>query len=334
MGLTGLKQQSGRNVAAPAVVEALEDRRLYSAAPTGAGISMMSVFGHIATGEVPFSPQTNTPIVPDAGPTETTETPGEVTPPARVLRDLPDPVLTSAAIGYRNFADHPLFAVGGPSPDDVRQGSVADCYLLCVLSSVAEVDPNRIRNLITDDGDGTFTIHFTRNGRPTDVMVDADLPIGSAGTTAYAHVDGDGPIWVALLEKAFAAVRTSQKSYASLNMGWMDEPYTLLGAASSGDYSATSPRALLEKVDVALAAGKSVTYGTRTPADGANLVGSHAYAVESIIRDADGAPMSVKLRNPWGTDGYRVDDGVNDGYVTISALQFYDSMIGYVQASV
>jgi len=39
--------------------------------------------------------------------------------------------------------------------------------------------------------------------------------------------------------------------------------------------------------------------------------------------DAQGQPVSVTLRNPWGTDGGGSNDGANDGYVTLTGAQLY-----------
>ena len=69
------------------------------------------------------------------------------------------------------------------------------------------------------------------------------------------------------------------------------------------------------------------------PADGAPLLASHAYTVDGINVDATGNPITLRLRNPWGVDGAE-NDGNNDGYVTVTAQQAYDSMLGVVSATV
>ena len=58
------------------------------------------------------------------------------------------------------------------------------------------------------------------------------------------------------------------------------------------------------------------------PAEGSNLAGYHAYAVDGVVTNASGVPTHLRLRNPWAVDGYSgTTDGANDGYVTITAQQ-------------
>ena len=248
--------------------------------------------------------------------------------------DLPDPVVTKAASGYQNFADHPLFADAGPSPDDINQGQVGDCYFLSVLASVAKVDPALIERTVTSLGDGTYAVKFSHNGGAVTVRVDADLPTNGYGGLAYANFGQQGSIWVAIVEKAYAFFRKGAGTYASLDTGWMDESYTALGVSSRNTYSASSGAALLGLIDGQLSAGKSVTFAIGTPPANSGLVGSHAYEVDSVVRDASGAITGLVLRNPWGIDGYACHDGKNDGYVTLTPKQAFDGFIGFTSAAV
>src|SRR5205085_4339148 len=100
---------------------------------------------------------------------------------------------------------HPLFASDGPKEDDIRQGKVGDCYFLSVLSSVAKIDPWRVRQSVLDLGDGTYAVQFNRDGRKVFIRVDADLPTWADGSLAYAHLGSQGSLWVAILEKAFVS---------------------------------------------------------------------------------------------------------------------------------
>jgi hypothetical protein len=118
-------------------------------------------------------------------------------------------------------ADGVLFADGGPSSLDVRQGDVGDCYLLASLEAVAIKHPDIIKSMITDNGDGTFTVRFfqSTNDQPgvaDYITVDRELPVNGSGELVFA---GDGrsakldpavvpysPLWVELIEKAYAQV--------------------------------------------------------------------------------------------------------------------------------
>jgi len=90
---------------------------------------------------------------------------------------------------------------------------------------------------------------------------------------------------------------------------------------------------LLNLIKTALEQGKSVTYGASTPTDGAPLIGDHAYSVDHVNLDAQGNAVTVTLRNPWGIDGAG-NDGLNDGYVTITAAQAKNAFLGLMIAAV
>jgi hypothetical protein len=247
------------------------------------------------------------------------------------VKSLPEPT-AGGGLTYRDFSNHPLFGSSGPSEDDIQQGQVGDCYFLSVLSSTAKVDPWRIRQSILDMGDGTYVVQFSRGSGNAFVRVDGALPTYSGGTLAYADTGGQGAIWVALMEKAFTFFRGTG-SYSGLEGGWMDESYAALGAASNSSFDAADGATLLSQMQAQLAAGKSVTWAANAPADGAPVIGSHAYTVDRVNLDANGNAVSLRLRNPWGIDGAG-NDGADDGYVTLTAQQALDSMIGWTSAIV
>ena len=240
---------------------------------------------------------------------------------------------TDAGTIYRDFSSDPLFSTTGPSPDDVVQGNVGDCYLLSVLSSVAKTDAWRIRQSVLDLGDGTYLVQFWRGGTAHFIRVDGELPTWPDGTLAYANVGAQGSIWVPIMEKAFVLFRSRSGSYAGIDGGWMDEAYAALGSVGQSTYSVSDPTSLLSRLRQDLALGESVTYGTSDVADAAPLLSQHAYSVVSVMTDASGNPASMQVRNPWGVDGAG-NDGNDDGYVIVTAQQAFDSMLGFVAAYV
>jgi hypothetical protein len=247
--------------------------------------------------------------------------------------DLPDPTV-SADYGftYENFADCPLFGDLGPRPDDVVQGAVGDCYSLVVFSSIAALDPNRLRQSVVDLGDGTFVVQFRKGSGRCFVRIDADLPVYNNGVPAYAALGDQDSLWVALMEKAHAVVRSAAGGYDALNAGWMREMYSLLGSKSKSFWT-NSADVLMRTIQVLMGAGRSVTFGTDQVPAGAPLLSNHAYTVVGVITDAAGTATGLRLRNPWGEDGAG-SDGSDDGYVTITAQQALDSLAGVCTAIV
>jgi hypothetical protein len=135
------------------------------------------------------------------------------------------------------------------------------------------------------------------------------------------------------MEKAYATFRDGgPASYADLDGGWMDEAFGDLGFESNAVWDAGNGDDLLGQIAQELAAGKAVTMAINTPKNGAPVIGSHAYTVVSVDTDSQGH-RTVVLRNPWGIDGAG-NDGVNDGYVRLTALQAFTSFWGVISANV
>lgn len=245
-----------------------------------------------------------------------------VTPKQISGQDLADPTPTADATGvtYRNFATKPLFSSAGPSPDDVYQGYVGDCYFLATLSSMAKTSPSLIRQSIVDLGDGTYAVQFSAGGSKTFVRVDADLPTWSWGGLAYANFGRENSTWVAIMEKAFAFYRTGAGSYDSISGGWMGEVYADFGKSSSTIWDAKDGTSLLTEIKAELQSGRSVTFAVGDNTGGGPVYNYHAYSVDRVNVDSNGKAVSVRLRNPWGVDGKCID-GANDGYVTLTATQ-------------
>lgn len=249
-------------------------------------------------------------------------------------QDLVDPAVSSG-MTYTSFAGRPLFAEDGPSPDDVTQGNVGDCYFLAVLSSVAGLDPTKIRESVVDLGDGTYGVQFAKGGNSVFVRVDNELAVwNGTAANAYAALGKEGSMWVAVMEKAYAFFRTGAGTYASLDSGWMSEGYSALGVASTSTWQASGATVLLNLIKNDLAMGRSVTFAVGTPASGSNLAAYHAYSVEAVVKNASGTPTHLRLRNPWGIDGNAVTDGLNDGYVTVTAQHAFNSLLGFTSAMV
>jgi hypothetical protein len=102
---------------------------------------------------------------------------------------------------------------------------------------------------------------------------------------------------------------------------------------TGGGYNTTN-NAEMVYIKQQLAAGKLVcactrqgnynTYNILGSVSTSKLVGHHCYAVDSV----DFVNHQITLRNPWGVDGGS-GSGINDGLVTISFQQFYNSMWSY-----
>ena len=230
-------------------------------------------------------------------------------------QNLRDPLLTSAAARYANFSNIPVFA-DGPQYNDIAQGAVGDCYFLAALASLADTDPDLIREMVAPLGDGTYAVRFYRSGQAQYLRLDADLPTTTGGSLVYARLGRDGELWVPLAEKAYAYFRSGQNSYASIHAGWMSTVYTEVTNLSAGTVSLSGlGTGSAQYIAQQLQAGHAVTLGSKTTSG--PVVGSHAYMVKSVETAAEGTFVTVY--NPWGYDGRTWDSLPSDGLLRIAA---------------
>ena len=269
-------------------------------------------------------------------------------------QNLPDPRLfenetTGVTPTYRNLSDRPLFASTGPKLDDIQQGQLGDCYYLASLGSIADQRPEFIQRHIVDLGDGTYAMRFKRGGVETYVRVDGDLPTISVGGggffLAYAGSGAESSIWTAIAEKAYAFFRKNEGTYESIEGGTsgsilgelMPGAYNDLGVSSDTKLSVPFFRdSVLTELRTALANGRAVTASTGLAPglDGTPVHGRHVYVVDQVNKNSSGAFTTVRIYNPHGTDfdGDAVT-GANDGFLTLTADQFYNNFFSFEVAS-
>lgn len=136
--------------------------------------------------------------------------------------DLPQPLLQGDSAAGQGDADGIYReATGTLFQDDIKftdinQGALGDCWLLAAAASVASFQPDQIKQLFHDNGDGTYGVRFyglTSETSPQDehwVTVNQDLIVspsrpdrllGAAGSPTKSL---DAELWPSLLEKALA----------------------------------------------------------------------------------------------------------------------------------
>jgi VCBS repeat-containing protein len=123
----------------------------------------------------------------------------------------------------------PLYSAGGPSINDINQGDLGDCYLVCGLGEVALQDPTAIENMIHDNGNGTYGVRFFINGQAEWVTVDSTLA-SSNGSQPFndAYVGSAQNMWVNLIEKAYAEISTSVDVNDNIS-GWAGNSFSSVG---------------------------------------------------------------------------------------------------------
>lgn len=195
----------------------------------------------------------------------------------------------------------PLYPNGSPTLADIRQGDFGDCWLLAALGSTALTNPDKIKELITDNGDGTYTVHF----QDGDITVNDD---------ALLDQGADQGKWVAIIETAYAEHEGG--SYDEIDGGYSDEAYEdLFGADTDGfdpDSSSDwffgdnkSPGDSYNEMREALDDGRPVTASVNGRI---GIDGGHALIVTNVY-ERDGQQY-VELMNPWASNNSAIIDGV------------------------
>ncbi len=89
---------------------------------------------------------------------------------------------TMAAPAIEEVANNDLFIEGEPSPGDVEQSGIGDCYFMALMISMAARDPGKIEQIMTPDGSGGATVLMWQR-----VETPAATP-GGAPTVSYQQV--------------------------------------------------------------------------------------------------------------------------------------------------
>ncbi len=90
-----------------------------------------------------------------------------------------------------------LYGPRGISPESVRQGGLGSCYFHSTVAALAQSNPQLLKGMITDNGNGTYTVQFQDGKKET--VYPEDLRF--ARTSRFDRSDGQ---WVGVLFRAYA----------------------------------------------------------------------------------------------------------------------------------
>jgi hypothetical protein len=214
-----------------------------------------------------------------------------------------------------------LFVKGGGDANevdinDVRQGALGDCYFMAILASIARVKPDFIKNMVKDNGDGTFTVTFhTHQGvsglfgsrSNQSVIVDNTFWTDGKGNPQYSKKGdtsstGSPELWVMVIEKAWAKLNGDYASIEGGKVGgdpWATATGNTPTQLAPGDLSDVE---LTKKIEDAFTSKQPVIFHSITGDGDAGkklakngVIGNHEYALNA----ASGGKFT--LYNPWGS---------------------------------
>lgn len=218
----------------------------------------------------------------------------------------------------------------------IQQGGAGDCYFLAALASQAQRNPQKIVDMIKDNGDGTFNIKFSNKTVKINAPTSSELGL---------YADGAG--WVALVEKGYAVYRNESTLLKKEN------PFDVSGGGSmiigrsikeltGNSYDTdmvklTPKNSTRAKLTDATNNNKLMTASINKTLIGKsefNLPDAHVYTILGFDSKTD----KVKIRNPWGhteaqDSNNNARDGRDDGIFELTIDEFYRafSMVAYEQ---
>ncbi|WP_439630395.1 C2 family cysteine protease [Gemmata sp.] len=241
----------------------------------------------------------------------------------------PTPVFNGRTFTYA-VASGNLYGAGGPRIGDIDQGGLGDCAFLAALGATfgrqrddsGNATSAVIQQMITDNGDGTYSFRFYNHQTLQAEYVTVDRRIYTGG----AKRNG-GIFWVALTERAYAQYlegRSGTPGYNQFGNGdSLGRPlYYVTGRQPA--YIDPNSSTFFSQLQSALSSGRYVSTA-RLGSNTQYVVGGHAYTVTDAYVDAGGVQRIV-VRNPWGVDGRTASGVSNDGFIDLTLEQFRASM--------
>ncbi|GHU98191.1 hypothetical protein FACS1894159_00310 [Bacteroidia bacterium] len=219
-------------------------------------------------------------------------------------------IAAEAGIKWAPYAVN-LYPFGDPIPSDVIQHSIGNCALIASFASLAYQAPGYIKSIITNNGNGTFTVMlYTAQGdRRIPVSVNSTF-ISSTGSNLISIYGRSGATWGSVLEKAVEKWNSVYNVWGPVLSGIGSEHVMSLFTGSGHSFAfprnALTNSELRRLVKVCLHDGYFVVGGfgqAGLPVDGASTISAHVY---TMMHSTDKSALFT-MRNPHGG---RPRDGV------------------------
>lgn len=159
--------------------------------------------------------------------------------------------------------------------------------------------PQQIKDNITANANGTYTVTLYPDGKATEVTVSGDVAVDGEGDAFYAGgpLEDQAPNWVSIYEKASAQL-IGDGSFAGLRAG---HPATGIEVTTGRETETYGPgswgsgHVSVQQVQQLLDEGHPMTCLTQHRWSDTTIASWHVYFVAEV--DSDGL---IVVRNPWG----------------------------------
>lgn len=253
----------------------------------------------------------------------------------------PLPQFRNMSLTHSEIAGSLYGPSGEPRIGDIAQGNFGNCTFLAALGASFGPQSNDagaqtsalVKDMITDNGDGTFMFRFFADNAGTAEYVTVDRRVltrngnifGAKANNSTNPSRDANIIWVTLAERAYA-------QWTEWRYNYLYGGYQLTGSAAfhARPLTALNGRPVVslrasqvsfEELVDALSKGQAMTV-ERASVDGNTsfILAAHAYSVTNAFINEAGEKRVV-VRNPWGRDG-RTRSGANDGFIDLSYDEF------------
>ncbi len=211
-----------------------------------------------------------------------------------------------------------LYPFGNPVPADVNQHGIGDCSALAVFAEMAYIFPDFIKSIITDNGNGTYTVAmFDPQGKPVNVCLKSTFLSDNNGNIGGSSGKKGEANWATILEKAIMKWNYIYKVNPDIS-GIGSEHVAPLFTGEGNSFAITpnsfkNPQ-FKRAVELSLEERMIVIGGFNVAglwAGTGTTVTAHAY---SFMYSNDQTAL-CSMRNPWGNSPG--SDGSEDGVLNI-----------------
>lgn len=230
----------------------------------------------------------------------------------------PIPATNAASMTWKEFGVRLYPTAGTPNPSDVNQHGVGDCSAVAIFASFAYIYPDFVKSIITDHGDGTFTVAmFDPQGKPVDVVISSKFIAGiNDGVIQSATGKNNVACWSTILEKAIIkwnAVYQVNTDITGIGSEHVAPLFTGNGSSFAFDRGVLNNEQLARAVTISLKQGKIIVGGFKPSMAIGNTktYENHAY---TLMHSTNPSAL-FSMRNPWG--GNPGDPDSADGVLNI-----------------
>jgi hypothetical protein len=187
------------------------------------------------------------------------------------------------------------------------------------MAALATVNPTYLKSLITDNGNGVYTVDFYNGKTQTHDYVTVNSEMAMLPSNMYYPYEGgknhlafdwggvSGAIWSEVMEKAYVEFRSQtgeKNAYSTIWGGFTNGLIALTGQTVTNYWTHGMDSAqlgsLVTTMHDAMASGNAVMMSDDHANVAMHLVGNHMYNILSV----DAGKGTVTVDNPWNTNGY------------------------------